>query len=193
MALNTPANRLSLIRAFPALQHDVNFKILSEQTNRYNCIAWAMGYTDRWVDHLKIVGHWWPSGVIRSQTSKALIDAFKAVGFIMADDYNPEINFRKVILYKNFETDTWTHASLVVTDKIEHSKFGPQWNGQHSHSVLNSDTDQSYGQSFAYMKRPLGPLPEQELTGTISVDATELVKMMRKLESLTQYLSNRTL
>lgn len=66
MALDTSINRTILANVFPDLAKDTNFKILSECTDVYNCIAWAMGYTDRWVDHFKGAGHWWPDGVDRN-------------------------------------------------------------------------------------------------------------------------------
>ena len=39
MALDTAINRDALIAVFPDLAADTNFKILSECTNNYNCIA----------------------------------------------------------------------------------------------------------------------------------------------------------
>lgn len=184
MAFNTSENRLKLIRAFPALANDANFKLLSPATPCYNCIAWAMGYIDRWVDTDDKVGHWWPTGVEKSLKPAALIQAFEAVGYIEADDYKPEDNYHKVILYKNIEKDIWTHASLVVTAFVEHSKFGSAWDGEHSHNVLNSTTPDSYGVPYAYMKRPQRrPLPEREISGKIIIDEEAFIKFFTNFKS----------
>lgn len=179
MALDTEENRLKLIDIFPSLAGDTNFKILSEQSHIYSCIAWAMGYTDRWVDIFDIPGHWWPSGVDRVATPDALIAAFMAVGFVKASDDKPEENYRKVILYMNFETNEWTHASLVVTAQIEHSKFGETWDGHHSHNTLSY-----YGEPYAYMKRLESPLEYQTIPGTITVDKEKLVYLKKILKDL---------
>lgn len=56
--LNSSVNREALISAFPNLRNDASFKILSPQTQVYNCIAWAMNFNDRWVDIAEIPGHW---------------------------------------------------------------------------------------------------------------------------------------
>lgn len=80
MAFDTPINRSALISVFPDLATDVNFRVLSDCTWVYNCIAWAMGYTDRWVDHVVCAGHWWPNGVERNLKPETLIEAFKAEG-----------------------------------------------------------------------------------------------------------------
>ena len=50
MDFNTEENRKVLIGYFPHLGSDSHFELLSEQTPVYNCIAWAMGYRERWVD-----------------------------------------------------------------------------------------------------------------------------------------------
>lgn len=136
MALDTPINRQALIKVFPDLKNDLNFTILSDVTYVYNCIAWAMGYTDRWVDPYVVPGHWWPAGVARNLLSETLIEAFKSEGFELTDNYYPEEGCYKVVLYKKKDADQWTHAARVVTSEIEYSKFGEAWDGQHSHDVL---------------------------------------------------------
>lgn len=63
MDINTEANRKILINLFPLLGNDQHYSLLSEATPVYNCIAWAMGYNDRWIDTYHSPGHWWPDGV----------------------------------------------------------------------------------------------------------------------------------
>ena len=44
-----PAEWTSLVRDFPNLiESDV--ELLGPSTSTYNCIAWALGYTDRWIN-----------------------------------------------------------------------------------------------------------------------------------------------
>lgn len=182
MALDSSINRTSLIAVFPDLANDKNFKILSEQTPVYNCIAWAMGYNDRWVDPNLYAGCWWPNGAMRSMAPEALIQAFQVEGFEISDNGLLEDGYSKVVLYKNLVGDQWTHAARIVADDIEHSKFGQSFDGQHSHAVLcrtgKGYSDQSYGTAFAYMKR----LDSKKMShaiphGNISINPANLAKL----------------
>lgn len=98
--LNTQPNRDALSDVFPDLKNDVNFEILSPRTPKYNCIAWAMQFEDRWVSIFDYPGYWWPEGVEKTMSPSALIHAFEAVGFTLCDNSNLEDGFDKVVLYK---------------------------------------------------------------------------------------------
>ena len=103
MALNSPENRQLLIDIFPALGSDGSFTITSEQTQAYNCIAWAMGFDDRWVDYiLNSTKKWWPKDVPLDWHPETLIAAFEAVGFEKCDDGKPEDGFDKVVQSTSF-------------------------------------------------------------------------------------------
>lgn len=185
MALNTTINRQKLIQIYPDLRNDSNFQILSPRTPVYNCIAWAMDYTDRWVEPCDGPGFWWPNGATRDYTAEALIEAFEAEGFELAQHLNPEEGFSKVILYKNEVTETWTHASKVISDDVKYSKFGQSWDGHHSHGVLcNTEQgyeDYSYGVPYAFMKRRIVTKEKTALSGNVSIDIDLFKKLKAKL------------
>ena len=166
MALNTPENRQILINSTPSLKDDPYYYVSSEATGEYNCIAWAMGFTDRWSDHFpgggKNLKKWWPEGVERGFNPDFLIKAFMAVGFECCDDDSYEEGYEKVALYKQepfidcfnciFESVAWTHAAKVLTQNTYHSKMGPQFDIYHSSgNVLQA----SYGTIFQFMKRKI--------------------------------------
>lgn len=148
--LNTQENKYSLIKDFPELANDQNFKICSPKTHEYNCIAWAMQFTDRWVTSVDGPQYWWPNDVERNMSSSALIAAFEAVGFTECDNKSLEEGFDKVILYKNETEDEWTHASRIIDNSVEHSKFGASFDGTHSHDKFQGTC---YGIPYAIMKR----------------------------------------
>ena len=104
MALNSAENRQSLIDAFPKLGSDLHFEIESPETGAYNCIAWAMGFDDRWIDHLPDYSiarkKWWPEGVDRDYRPETLVAAFEKVGFEVCSDGETEQDYDKVALYK---------------------------------------------------------------------------------------------
>ena len=125
MGFNSRINRDLLIGWFPNLAADAEFKLTSPSTPVYNCIAWAMGFTDRWVDHFIAPGHWWPKGVQRDDTCQSLFDAFVALGFEPTDVYDYDSNYDKVMLYGY--QGRWKHAARILEHNIEHSKFGECW------------------------------------------------------------------
>lgn len=162
MGLDTFANRQRLTEEFPALGTDPEFKVTSEATVRYNCIAWAMGFDDRWVappvvyeqgwsqDDKKFV--WWPEGVADSMDPTALKEAFVRIGFEECEDAVPDNRYDKVRLYSY--NGEWTHASRIIDDNVEHSKCGELFDCRHSVGVFDKTY---YGTGFAIMRRPVDP------------------------------------
>lgn len=172
---------------FPDLTDDVNFEILSPETPVYNCIAWAMQLTDRWVSIYDYPGFWWPDGVEKSMSVNALVHAFEAVGFTLCDNNHFEEGFDKVVLYKDEYADKWTHASRIMSDTSEHSKFGQSWDGTHSHNVLcrtgPGHEEESYGVPYAFMKRETaGRALQGDLSGRIKTDIRLLRGLLRSQE-----------
>ena len=151
MDYNTDSARESLTRpdAFGApLKSDVNFKLSSPFSFQYNCIAFAMGMTDRWVDHGDIPWHWWPP-VERGSSVEHLKNAFRYFGFEECGmDDTIDDQYDKVALYQL--ADCWTHAARIVASGIFHSKFGESYDGYHSSGdVLQAQ----YGNVCLIMRR----------------------------------------
>ena len=60
-----------------------NYRITSDETALYNCIAYAAGDKDHWwqpeqLDDFPTV---WPEGAIRDRRLKALVSAFRTLGY----------------------------------------------------------------------------------------------------------------
>lgn len=166
MDLNTPENRQILINIFPKLGADVSFEIKSEPTQSYNCIAWAMGFDDRWIDpgpdNNIARKKWWPEGVARDFKPDTLIAAFEALGFERSDDGLEEDGYDKVALYKvsplinpftmqKIADEGWSHAARVLSANLYHSKIGESFDIHHrSGDVFKGPL---YGEVFQFMKR----------------------------------------
>lgn len=154
MDLNTEENRKELIAVFKKLETDSHFEITSPKDDGYNCIAWAMGFNDRWVDHIidqLSKKKWWPNGVKRGKSPLNLVEAFKAVGFEPCDDDNTEEGYDKVALYMDKYTGRWTHAAKVLSPEEYHSKIGPLFDIKHRSGDVFENS--SYGTVFQFMKR----------------------------------------
>ncbi len=151
MDYNTDGARESLTRsdAFgSSLKNDVNFKLVSPFSFQYNCIAFALGINDRWVDHEDIPWHWWPP-VEKGASIDHLKRVFQYFGFEECglDDQLDEM-YDKVALYE--VSNEWTHAARVVATGVYHSKFGESYDGRHSSgSVLQAQ----YGNVCLIMRR----------------------------------------
>lgn len=164
MDLDTPENREILIRDFNKLKEDSSFKINSPDSCEYNCIAWAMGFDDRWVDPLEddyIHKKWWPDAAPKSRDPRALVSAFECMGFELCENDESEIGCDKVALYKGpaynvmtqrFEsTVVWTHAARVISSNLYHSKMGDSFDIYHRGG--NVFEGSIYGTVFAFMRR----------------------------------------
>lgn len=151
MDYNTPVARESLTRADvfgERLEHDSHFMLTSPTSYLYNCIAYALGMQDRWVDHADLPWHWWPP-VSKGSNETDLIEAFQYFGFEPCGmDDVPDAQYDKVALYHN--AGGWTHAARIVDKGIYHSKFGASYDGTHSGGdVLQAQ----YGEPFLIMRR----------------------------------------
>lgn len=164
MALNIEANRKGLIHHFPRLKDDETFTIESPETSGYNCIAWAMGFDDRWVDYIDDHSpkKWWPSGVARDWSPDTLIAAFEAVGFEPCGmDDSIEEGYDKAALYKvnpfyepvskEWKSEGWCHAARIVEQGVYHSKIGPSFDVRHRSGDIFTGT--SYGEVYQIMRR----------------------------------------
>ena len=152
MEFNTEENRQILINSFRCLEADKNFFIIGNKTPVYNCIAWAMGYTDRWVEGINYFGyaagqlppgHYWPDGVRRGENSEDLVNAFIAEGFSIPEKNELEEGYDYVALYHRrtrfLHIMKWTHASKIINNEKECSKFGQSFLALHSHNIFSED------------------------------------------------------
>lgn len=180
MALNSAENRQSLISVFPRLSVDPVFEVESPETSEYNCIAWAMGFDDRWVDHLPDYSiarkKWWPEGVDRDYRPETLVAAFEKMGFEVCDDDTTEQDYDKVALYKisplidpftnqKIADEGWTHAARVLSSGIYHSKIGAMYDIHHRGGDVFEGT--SYGQIYCFMKRKVS---DRSLTDKVKAE-----------------------
>lgn len=156
------------------LKNDPNFYLNSAPTFEYNCIAFAMGMVDRWVDTALIPWHWWPP-VEKGMTPEHLKNAFIYFGFKECGlDDQIEEEYDKVALYE--KDNKWTHAARIVAEGVYHSKFGANYDGLHSRGdVLKL----KYGHVYLIMKRLKS---ESHLTNENKGEAPRVVHVNRMID-----------
>jgi hypothetical protein len=154
-----------IIDRFPELAYDPNFKITSNETGDYNCIAWAYNGTERWMwpkceNYPAILQnrYFWSKGVTNTNHVSAFIEAFSQTGYQLCDTWQHEDGYQKIALYTKTRTCECTHAAreLVENDNVcgkWTSKLGV-WNDiQHSTPYRVEGVD--YGMVYCFMKRKI--------------------------------------
>jgi hypothetical protein len=59
------------------------YRITSNHTGEYNCLAWAIAETDRWWSPLPEDDYYWPEGVPREVSISAFVQAYETLGFMV--------------------------------------------------------------------------------------------------------------
>jgi len=137
----------SEIRAgFPGLA--ATFQVTSEETGRYNCIAWAAGDTSRW--WWPLYPSYWPGDAPREATLEAFDAAFATLGFAPCGDGNTEDGVEKVVLY--LRQGVPTHMARQMPSGAWSSKLGEAWDIGH---LLPAEVSgRVYGDAVQYLARP---------------------------------------
>ncbi|HVS40257.1 MAG TPA: hypothetical protein VMS17_32160 [Gemmataceae bacterium] len=110
-----------LRRLFPKLFGD-RYVVTSGRTRRYNCIAWALGRTDAWMqappDGL------WPENVLDDGSVQAAAALFESLGFTPTHigDVQLKNGIEKLAIYG--DADGYTHVARQLTNGRWTSKVG---------------------------------------------------------------------
>ena len=135
-----------------------NWSITSEATDAYNCIAWALGETDRWWDPNRVDGYW-PEGVDRDDQIATFGVAFASLGFEHCENADLETEFEKIALFA--DELGLTHVALQLPSGRWTSKIGEDEDIEHDLGALTTppgrDARYRYGNIVRYMMRARTP------------------------------------
>jgi hypothetical protein len=131
---------------FPNLTEGT-FAITSEATPDYNCVAWAAGVTDRWIDHFEDC---WPSGIRCGDSPADYAELYKQRGFELCDSGEFEQGYVKVAIYGD-DRGLFTHVALQKTDGRWTSKMGGLEDIEHAE--LTSLCGRAYGEPVLYLRK----------------------------------------
>ena len=137
-----------LLKDFPRLLNDGNFRQISAPTPSYNCIGWALGLDNLFVSPDNVPWHWWPYQNGDLSSEQALIDCFRYFAFDICEENDNDPGYDKVALYSL--TGNWTHAAKVLDANVYYSKFGSNIDGYHSSGHWLSS---KYGTVYKFMRR----------------------------------------
>lgn len=141
----------SLVKAkFPRLHASGDYEQRSPPDDRYNCIAFAAGETDRWWWPGRRSGVYWPPSAPFQKTVLAFVDAYASIGFEECDDGEFEEEYDKVVLYA--KNGLPTHAARQEhSSRMWLSKLGSSFDIAHT-SVDEIGGDE-YGEPVQYLRR----------------------------------------
>lgn len=142
---------VDILAEFPLLQVG-NYTVTSPKDAKYNCIAWAAGFRDRWWWPISPPGGqaYWPPNAPRELTVDAFVKAYKSVGFQPCSDGSLLAGIEKVAIYAN--NGRPTHAARQLPNGRWTSKLGKHVDMEHAPAGLNGS---SYGIVVQYLSRPL--------------------------------------
>jgi hypothetical protein len=143
---------------FPNLRR-LEYRITSDETPVYNCIAHAAGKEDNWWWPVEVEGVYWPGGLNKQETVEGFILAYQTEGYVICEGRELEAGFQKIAIYVD-SLGTPTHAARQLADGSWTSKLG-QWEDiQHGTlEALETDDDENhqglaYGKVALIMRRP---------------------------------------
>ena len=140
---------MELERLFPGLERS-SYRITSQQSPLYNCIAWAAECDDRWWWPDAMGQYYWPADVSREETLKAFEEAYSTLGFSLCGNADIESGFEKVAVYA--KDGVPTHAARQLPDGQWTSKLGVLEDIEHD--TLASVEGEGYGEVALLMRRP---------------------------------------
>jgi hypothetical protein len=163
----------SLERKFKALV-SAGYRVTSEWTTAYNCIAYAAGDTSRKWDctPVPIPGYYWPPEAKTGDYIDALESAFEVIGFTQCDNGDLEDGYEKVALYVD-SNGKWTHAAKQLPDGNWSSKLGNAEDIAHRSPHCFGGSD--YEDVMRFMRRPLKRNEKGELINAHTIKARGIV------------------
>ena len=136
-------------KMFPNLKAG-KYKISSPKDKRYNCIAFAVGDTDKWWDPDPLRNYYWPSNILREYTIRAFKELFQNLGYSECKNAKLESNFEKVALF--IKSGIPTHTAKQINSGQWVSKIADHVDIEHPLESLNEGF---YGNVGHIFKKPI--------------------------------------
>ena len=134
-----------------------DFKCASDPDDDYNCIAWAVGKTDRpWWPTL-YAPYFWPNGLPKypehmAETLEHFTKVFEMQGYRLCRSSRFSRRYEKIAIYVSDTTRRATHAARTLPNGKWSSKMGYQ-DEDIEHLNLECIQGSSYGTPKAILKR----------------------------------------
>lgn len=148
-----------LVESVPGIASDDHYSLTSPCDEYYNCIAWALEISDKWIwplepeasidDDITEDVLYWPDTLPLSDEIDNFVALFEQFGYERCNDAALEDGYKKIVLYA--KAGRCTHAARQLPSGLWTSKMGPLNDIQHgSPEVLEGDF---FGQVSCYMSK----------------------------------------
>ena len=148
MAGNTPRKKINAL--FPITAANLSLiAITSPEDWRYNCVAWAAGITNDWLEPSP-AGNW---PIAKSGFDvAAYAEMFASFGYADCRDGSIEPGMEKIVIYGD-NNGQFRHVARQLADGRWTSKLGELSDIRHKTPSLLSSS--GYGKPLRYMWRPI--------------------------------------
>ena len=134
---------------------DTGYTITSDASERYNCIAWAVGESHRWWSPLAEDAEYWPFAYQPTATIAVVQAALGTAGFEECEDGELRTDLEKAALFA--DERGFTHVARQLPNGRWTSKLGSDRDIEHELEALegfdNSPLAYRYGRVVAFMSR----------------------------------------
>ena len=147
-----------LISHLPGLR-GTDFAITSGWSERYNCIAWAVGESHRWWSPLAEDEGYWPAGHQPDATTETVQAGLAMARFEACTDGSLAAGVEKIALFA--DERGFTHVARQLESGRWTSKLGSDSDIEHDLEALEGFDDSPdayrYGRVVGFMSRPRPP------------------------------------
>lgn len=137
-------------KEFPKLSKS-GYQRTSPATIDYNCLAWALGYDNKWWEPDPYEVGYWPEGLPRDGSLATYLKACGSEGFRKCRTGDLEQGYDKIAIFSR--DGQFTHAARQLDNGRWTSKLGEGDDITHDLEGLNGD---KYGQPTIFMKNRPG-------------------------------------
>jgi len=134
---------------FPKLREE-DYEKKSDQTDAYNCIAYAMGDEHKYWWPTPQYACYWPPGFERSNALPVLKKIAELFRYRDCENGDSEVGYEKIAFYA--DATGVQHAARQLQSGMWKSKIGELEDVEHT--TVESLESKDYGTVVAYMKRP---------------------------------------
>jgi hypothetical protein len=135
-----------------------DFDCKSDRDIKYNCIAWAVGKTNKfwWPIDDPNLNYWWPISLQRVQLDEEkvehFVEAFRTEGFRRCWSGRPSRRYEKIALFVTHDGKP-THAARLLSNGLWTSKLGEDEDIEHK--TLKCLEGIGYGKAKFFFKRKI--------------------------------------
>lgn len=139
-----------LEEAFPHLQGTA-YSEESEETDAYNCIAYAFGDVQNWWWPRRGYGYYWPPGFPLEDSVDVLVTIFEVHGYGQCETADAVIGYEKIAIYS--VDGRITHAARQLRSGRWASKLGTEQDIEHERTEHINNKDYGVATRFLQRKR----------------------------------------